>query len=88
MTGLNLTNPADWFSGQGADGAPSVIGMSPIRGDGFFQVENCPDGSYQLDIMYVNIGEAMAGTGRPRASLPVTIQNGETVELNISLPES
>lgn len=86
MTGLNLTNPADWFSGQGADGAPTVIGMSPIRDDGYFEIENCPDGNHQLDILYVNLGEAMSGTGKPRTSLPVTIEGGETVELNISVP--
>ncbi|MFO7976095.1 MAG: carboxypeptidase regulatory-like domain-containing protein [Candidatus Hydrogenedentota bacterium] len=88
MTGLNLTNPADWFGGQGANGAPSVIGMSQIRNDGSFEIENCPEGNYQLDILYVNPGEAMSGTGKPRTSLSVDIEGGETVNFNISVPES
>jgi hypothetical protein len=88
MTGLNLTNPADWFAGAGSDGAPSVVGMSPIRDDGYFQIENCPDGTFQLDIMYVNMGEAMSGTGQPRTSQTVSVRGDETIDLNISIPGS
>jgi len=88
LTGLNLTNPADWFGGTEAGGAPTVLGMSPIRDDGYFEIENCPEGNYQLDILYVNLGEAMSGTGKPRTSQTVSISGEETIELNISVPGS
>ncbi len=86
MEGMNLTDPTQWFGGQDMGGGASVIGMASIRSDGSFQIENCPDGEYQLDIMYVNIGEAMSGTGRPRTTQNVRVRGSETVDLNISVP--
>ncbi|MGI6460090.1 MAG: carboxypeptidase regulatory-like domain-containing protein [Candidatus Hydrogenedentales bacterium] len=88
LTGLNLVNPADWYSGVGAGGAPGILGMSPIRDDGYFKIDNCPEGDYQLDILYVNLGEAMSGTGRPRSSHAVSIRGDETIELDIQVPGS
>jgi hypothetical protein len=85
MAGVNFTNPVSWFTGDSTTTNP-VVSMSQVASDGFFKLDNVPQGTFQLEIYYAQGLEILSGGGRAGYSRPITISGEEIIdvhELNI-----
>ncbi|MDX9972962.1 MAG: carboxypeptidase-like regulatory domain-containing protein, partial [FCB group bacterium] len=63
---------------------PSIVGLAPVDRDGWFQIENAPEGSYSLDVYYLTLGNFVTSQGRRVFSTMIDIRGKETVSLQIA----
>ena len=86
MSGLNLRNPASWFTGDTTAGN-FIVGVAQIGRDGYFRIDNVPEGTFIVDVLYLNLGEVLSGGGRAAYETTITVTGTEEIQLDISIPE-
>lgn len=85
---LNLRDIVGMFASEDLSVASYLVGMGQLDRDGYFEILNAPQGTYSLDIFYVNIAQLMTGGARRTYSQSITIQGEPKIELNIAVPTS
>ena len=81
---IDLRNPAAWLTGSGGIGG---VGMAPIDREGAFRMDSIAEGNYVLEVFYTSMNDILSGRVRKVFSGPVTITNGQTAEMNVTVSE-
>lgn len=86
LSGLNFSRPQSWFQGDSTAGN-YVVGMSQIGRDGYFKMDQVPEGTFILEVVYVTIGELLMGGRYMSRSMAVTMSGRQTLTVNINMAE-
>jgi protocatechuate 3,4-dioxygenase beta subunit len=84
MAGLNLTNPASWFTSDTTTGN-YVMGMAQIDRNGQFHIGNVPEGEFILEVFYLNLGDVFSGGGQAAHQSLVTVTGAQDIEVDVNI---
>jgi hypothetical protein len=80
---LDFRTLSTWFTGDMSN-VPSVVGLAQVDRDGWFQIENAPEGSYSLDVYYITVNNLLTSGGKRVFSTMIDIAGKEPISLQIA----
>jgi hypothetical protein len=80
---LNFRNLTSMLTGD-MSSLSSIVGLAQIDRDGWFQIENAPEGSYSLDVYYLTMSNLVNSNAQRVYSTMLNIVGEDTVSLQIA----